>query len=155
MKLLKTLMQIRNLFIFIVFLLLVMVGCASWFMNGGALVDEDYYPNVIVNYDAEGTVPAGVNYLLVRTENGEAVFERSLDGSGVLFQTHWEDNDGDHFAGWVSKSHGYEFVVPKDRTQPAKKYIYPAGYYSLLEKDGITRPVPVVEIDPVATLIPQ
>ena len=152
MKSLKNLFS-KNLFYYVILLFLA-TGCASWFMNGGALVDEDYYPNVIVKYDAEGTVPAGVNYLLVRTEEGEAIFERSLNGSGALFLNHWEDEDGDHFAGWVSKRHGYEFVVPKDRTQPAKKFVYPAGYYTILEINGIERPVPVIEIEPVATLIP-
>ena len=152
MKSFKVLLN-KNLFYFVLPLLLA-TGCASWFMNGGALVDEDYYPYVIVNYDAEGTVPVGVKYFLVGTEDGEAIFERSLDGSGALFLNHWEDEEGDHFAGWVSKRHGYEFVVPKDRTQPAKKFVYPAGYYTILEINGIERPVPVTEIEPVATLIP-
>jgi hypothetical protein len=92
---------------------------------------------------------------LVKTDKGEAIFERSPDGSGALFETYWTDSEGDHFAGWVATSHGYEFVVPKDRKKPAKKYVYPSGYYELKEKDGITRPVPNTSIDPVATLIPK
>ena len=148
-------METKTISLLPIILLLVIVGCASMFMNGGTLVDEDYQPVIVVKYKAEGTVPSGVDYLLVRTETGEAIFERSLDGSGALFQTHWEDENGDHFAAWVSTKHAYEVVVPKDRTQPAKKFVYPAGYYSVVQKNGIERPVPTYEIEPVATLIPR
>ncbi len=63
-------------------------GCASMFMKGGALVETGYNPQkVLVSYKAEGTVPQGVEYLLIETENGQAIFERSPDGSGALFLT--------------------------------------------------------------------
>ena len=144
-----------NLLKWLILLLTITTGCASWFMNGGVMVDKDYVPEIIIKYKAEGVVPSGVDYLLVRTENGESIFERSLDGSGVLFQAHWEDEEGDHYAGWVSKSHGYEFIVPKDKkNQPTKKFVYPAGYYNVTEIDGVMRPVPLYEIEPVAVLIP-
>ena len=83
------------------------------------------------------------------------MLEQSPDRSGVLFQTRWEDEVGDHFAGWVNTSHGYEFVVPKDRTKQAERYVYPAGFYRIMEIDGIKRPIPNTQMQPVATLIPK
>jgi hypothetical protein len=131
-------------------------GCASMFMKGGSLAPAGYQPQkVLITYRAEGAVPPGAEYLLVLTEKGEALFERSPDGSGALFETRWSDEKGTHFAGWVATSHAYEFVVPKDRTQPAKRYVYPKGYYSLQTIGDQERPVPAVAVDPVATLFPK
>lgn len=132
-------------------------GCASMFMKGGSLVEAGFRPQaVIVTYEAEGAVPPGVTYQLVRTEKGEAMFERSQDGSGALFETRWSDSAGDHFAGWVATSHAYEFVVPKDRKQPAQRFVYPKGLYALQTFGDQTRPVPTVQtMEPVATLTPQ
>ena len=143
------------------YLLLVMAlvagtGCASMFMKGGSLVKEGYQPKkIVVSYKAVGTVPTGVEYQLVETEKGTAIFERSPDGSGVLFETHWKDGQGDHFAGWVATSHGYEFVVPTNRKKEAKKFVYPKGFYFLTTINNIERPVPSVPIEPVAKLIPK
>jgi len=130
-------------------------ACASMFMKGGDLVDERYQPKkILVTYSAEGNVPAGVQYFLIETDKGPAIFERSQNGSGALFLTRWQDKDGDHYAGWVATSHGYEYVIAK-RTGIVKKYVYPKGYYSVKEVDGQERPVPDVPIDPVAKLIPK
>ena len=107
---------ILGLFVVILF------GCASAFMKGGTLVSAGYNPQkVLVTYKAEGTVPPNVVYQLVDTEWGEAIFEKSTDGSGALFVLHWEDEEGEHFGGWVARSSGYEFVVPFDRTKSVKK----------------------------------
>lgn len=136
--------------------LVIATGCASMFMKGGSLANAGYQPQkVLVTYKAEGATPPGTTYLLVLTERGEAMFERSPDGSGALFETRWTDDQGDHFAGWVATSHGYEFVVPRDRGKPAKRYVYPKGYYTLQTVNGQERPVPVAAVDPVATLVPQ
>ncbi len=52
------------------------------FMNGGSLVSEGYQPpEKPVKYKAEGKVPKGAGYLLIRNEDGEGIFERSPDGS--------------------------------------------------------------------------
>ncbi len=134
----------------------VIAGCASMFMKGGSLAPAGYQPpKVLVTYQAEGAVPPGVTYLLVQTEKGEAIFERSPDGSGALFETKWTDEKGDHFAGWVATSHAYEYVVPKDRRQAAKRFVYPAGYYTVQAVGGIERPVPAAAIEAVATLKPK
>jgi hypothetical protein len=147
-------MKMKTFRLFIVFV--VLTGCASMFMKGGSLVEKGYQPKrVVVVYKAVGTVPVGVEYQLVETEKGTAIFERSIDGSGTLFETHWKDAQGDHFVGWVATSHGYEFVVPLNRKKEAKKFVYPKGYYDLKTINDVERPVPAVPIDPVAKLIPR
>jgi hypothetical protein len=143
--------------VIVVIFLFLASGCtASMFMKGGSLVSEGYKPQtVLVTYRAEGIVPAGVRYQLVQTEKGHAIFERSPDGSGTLFEIVWRDDRGEHFAGWVATSHGYEFIVPLDRSKPVVKYVYPKGSYSIKEIGGVSRPVPDTTVEPVARLIPQ
>jgi len=149
-------------------------GCASMLMKGGTLVPSGYkVQKVIVAYRAEGTAPSRAQYFLVETDKGQAIFERSEDGSGALFQTHWLDDQGDHFAGWVSllpgrgvplegsgilfmKGPAYEFIVPLDRSKEARKFVYPKGTYRIRKINGISRPVPNSSFTkPVARLIPK
>ncbi|HUL22957.1 MAG TPA: hypothetical protein VLZ10_15985 [Thermodesulfobacteriota bacterium] len=143
--------------VFVLFLVVFFVlGCASAFMKGGSLVRAGYQAKkVIVSYRAEGIVPQGAKYLLIETGTGQAIFEKSADGSGALFETRWHDDKGDHFAGWVATSHGYEFIVPVDRKKEAKKFVYPAKTYTVKEISGIWRPVPLNPVEPVARLIPE
>ena len=171
MRSIRNSIWLSNLLYYPIMVLLVS-GCASVFFQGGTLVPKGYdVQKVIVAYRAEGTVPARVNYFLVKTAEGLAILERSEDGSGPLFQTHWQDHQGDHFAAWVGPSfvpkswhgskaagqgHAYEFIVPFDRSKEAKKFVYPKGTYRIHEIDGIFRPIPKdPKTKPVATLIPK
>ena len=134
------------------------LGCTSMVFGGGELAKAGYEADVIVDYRAEGTVPANVTYHLVRTPKGEAFFERSPDGSGTLFTTKRTTEDGDRFASWFKYQQHYAivFFVPKDRSRPAKKYIYPAGTYEKIDVPGTgTWPEPIAVPDPVATLYPK
>ena len=153
----KSTQKIAGMLMTMVIVNLILLGCASMFMKGGTLVPKDYeIPKTIVAYSAEGIVPEGVEYLLVETDQGMAIFERSTDGSGALFQTHWKDELGDHFAGWVLTGPAYEFIVPSDRSREARKYFYPKGSYSFKELNGVSRPVPNnPNTKPVARLIPK
>jgi hypothetical protein len=158
-------------------MLFLLSGCAtvmSTFSQGGKVVTKDYnIQKVIVAYRAEGEVPARVQYFLVETDEGLAIFERSEDGSGTLIQAHWQDDQGDHFASWVIPLPGfsflferprlsgccgpaYEFIVPLDRSKKAKKFVYPKQTYSIKKINWISRPVPKdPKTEPVATLIPK
>jgi hypothetical protein len=150
-------------------------GCVTvltTFTQGGKVVPKGYnMQKVIVAYRAEGAVPTRVQYFLIETYGGLAMFERSEDGSGTLFQTRWQDDQGDHFAAWVcppviplklqSSKHfrggpAYEFVVPFDRSKEAKRFQYQKGKFTIQIINGIARPVPKdPEIKIVATLIPK
>ena len=133
---------------------LITTSCGSILVEGGKLVKKGKTPtNVLVKYRAEGTVPDNIEYELVRTEKGDAIFEKSPDGSGTLFFKHWSDEAGDHFS--VIVFDAYEFVVPADRSQPAEKYVYPDGTFSFKFRDGVKTPVPNnKDVEPVAKLIP-
>ncbi len=147
--------------LFVSVFLLFFSGCMQMFLGGGELVSDNYEPQkVIVSYRGEGTLPAGVNYFLIEDEEGLAIFEQMDDGSGTLFQTRWQDSQGDHFCAWVKgntgSSHAYEFIVPTDRSKTAKKYVYPAGTWDTRKVNGMTRLVPDdPDVEHVATLIPK
>src|SRR5207245_514804 len=110
------------------------LGCATQ-PSGGHLVKKDYRPAVIVEYQAEGEFPPAVRYFLVRTPSGPAFLEREADGSGTLFDSHWRDPDGDHFAVWVNGASAFEIFVPLAQGQPAFRFAYPARLYTV-EKRG-------------------
>ena len=140
-------------------LVLTMVGlittsCASILIEGGKPVRKGKTPaNVLVKYRAEGTVPDNIEYELVRTDKGDAIFEKSPDGSGTLFFNHWSDEAGDHFS--VIVINAYEFIVPADRSLPAEKYVYPDGTFTYKFRNGVKTPVPNNnDVEPVAILIP-
>jgi hypothetical protein len=127
--------------------LVVTAGCASWFMNGGKLVDKGYAPTVKAAYKAptcknlvDGSNIAGpdVVYQLVQDEQGTGIFERSPDGTGAVITNHWTDDKGDHYFGWV-QNNGWEYVIPPE---PAGKTAMRIAYSSLQTKaEGtITKP---------------
>lgn len=135
-----------------------MAACASMYMGGGSLVDPGYKPQqILVTYRNEGTVPPNTEYLLVRTERGEAIYERNtIKDDGALFETRWSDAEGDHFAGWVAMvGLAFEVVVPKDRRKPAKRFVYTTGNWESIKVDGIERPVPRQPKAPDSMLIPK
>ncbi len=121
--------------------------------SGGILVKQHYRPEVLVAYGAEGAVPSGVQYFLVRFGNGLAFFERDADGSGTLFQNTWRDEAGDHFAVWANGGTAFEIFVPQDRAQPAYRFAYPLRLYTIDSR--AKRPVPRIPIDAATKLTPR
>jgi len=147
--------------ILIAFACIVLPGCVNMVFHGGQFVKNDNrIKQVLVRYKAESAVPPDTEYMLVQTDKGLAVFEQYGKEGGCLIETHWTDHDGDHFASWIygagggNSMHGYEFIVPADRTKNALRYIYLSGTYLIQEINGIKRPVPVSRVEPVTTLIP-
>ena len=131
-------------------------GCVSWFLKGAAPVNARYQPNVLIEYKSEGPAPAGATYLLVQTERGEAMFERSADGSGAVISHRWHDKDGDHFACWVPNRQAWVYDVPTDRSQPATRTVYPAGMYILTKIPDVGLwPFATTEIEPQTILHPK
>jgi hypothetical protein len=129
-------------------------GCASWFMNGGKLVEDDYQPTVKAEYTvpgckslADGSAiagPADTTYKLVQDGDGLGMFEQSADGTGAVINNHWKDDKGDHFFGWVQSS-GWEYIVPSDADKPATRVVYTG--LETREDGNVTKPTSA----PVAT----
>lgn len=146
-----------------------LTGCTTiknTHFQGGTIVPNNYHvPNIIVTYQAGENCPARIQYFLIETAKGLAIFERSEDGSGALFQDNWQDENGDHFVGWVSpirSKHAtgggpaYEYIVPLDRSKEAKRIVYPKMKYKLEPVGRAMRPI---STDPekrsICTLVPK
>jgi hypothetical protein len=121
-------------------------GCASWFMNGGKLVDPGYAPAVKASYTAPACTmadgssaagPANIRFQLVQEGSGTGIFERSQDGSGAVITNQWADGDGDHYFGWV-QSNGWEYVIPRDASKQPVRRVY-TGLQTRTE-GGATKP---------------
>jgi hypothetical protein len=105
---------------------------ASWFVNGGKLVDKSYAPTVKSSYmvttcmmsgGAEVNGPAGVVFQLVQEGAEVGIFERAADGSGAVITNRWSDEKADHYFGWV-QSQGWEYVIPKDPAVEPTRLVY-------------------------------
>lgn len=135
----------------------VFMGCAatgSLLLQGGTLVEEDYQPvEILISYRADGAVPKNAKYLLVETDTGLAIWEKIEGGMGALMQAYRRTDQGEHFSAWAVGQPAGEIVVPFDRSQPAKRYVYPVGKYEA--KPGTMAVVPLEEFEPMAILYPE
>ena len=76
------------------------------------------------------TIDGGIDYYLADTSSGPALYEfMSGGGSGSKMANHFEADDGTHFVLYVRTSHGYEFVIPKNRSEPGERLVYLAGSF--------------------------
>ena len=84
----RNVIRLSNLFYFSIMLCL-LSGCAttlSTFAEGGTVVPKDYdIQKIIVAYRAYGNVLADVQYSLVETSEGLAMFEQKLGDYGFLY----------------------------------------------------------------------
>lgn len=134
---------------------------ASRTIEGGTFLSKGdrNIKEYLIDYRAEGSIPEGVTYHLVKTEKGLAIYMQAKNETGTLFENHWKDSNGDHFSALINdmadakKIHAYEFVVPEDRMEMALWYVYPAGTYKMEEANGIKKPVPSNPADPATSLI--
>jgi hypothetical protein len=132
-------------------------GCAAMPIPGGQVVSRDYRPQVVVVYGADGEVAPGVRYALVQEGARLAFLEQTGDGAGTVLESHWTDVAGDHFAIWgtpLEPGDAVEVVVPRDRTQPAYRFVYPPGLYDVRNDNGVARPVPKMLIEASTQLRP-
>lgn len=142
----------------IVLVLSVFSGCTPWerlVFQGGSLVEPSYQPTkIVVSYRATGAIPEAAKYYLIETREGEEAIWEKVDGEkSALFKAYRETDKGDHYSGWVVGQPASEFIVPKDRSRDAEKYVYPVGKYKALK--GSMAVVPLEEFEPVAILIPE
>jgi len=136
----------------LVSLLLVATACAT--VEGGEWVKDDYQAKVLQSYQSEGEVDPTVSQQLVETDKGLGFLQRDSDGKGLLFQTHWSDAHGDHFAVWLKGSIALEVVIPADRSQPGYRFIYPSGFYEVETRGELEHPVPNVLVPAGSKLTP-
>jgi hypothetical protein len=143
------------------FLLLLAMVSLSACVSGGKYVNSIEPQSIVVSYRAKGPAPANVKWYLIRGENGLAMLERDLSNeSKIVIEQGWKDRMGYHFVLWAEildvQSTAFEFVVPDDITQPALRYAYPAGSYSIVKGNGFSRPVPHGNVFvPATRLVPE
>lgn len=125
--------------------LVVIGGCASWYLNGAKLADRDYAAGQKGGFKIDAcfsladhaSVPGPTaTYHFVTDEGKGGLFERATDGSGSLIQNRWTEPDGDHYFTWVQRS-GWEYVFPKNAA-PAR-LVY-SGVEVMTAPDGSKRP---------------
>ena len=80
-------------------------------------------------------------YLLEEGPAGAWLYEFEADWkNGARTSNHWEDAEGLHFFMYVKTAQGFEFVIPKDRSQQAVRKMYTKRSYELVEIEGTIRP---------------
>jgi hypothetical protein len=131
-------------------------GCASMFMNGGKLVENDYAPPVKASFVVpkchmtDGTPidgPSNIVFQLVQEPTQLAIFERSADGTGAVITNTWSDGKGDHYFGWV-QAQGWEYVIPRDPSVQPVRFVY--ANLQVGEVGTVTKP-----LTPVSAICPM
>lgn len=88
-----------------------------------------------------------VEYSLVETERGPGLLEWDEQrGKGFVSHFAWKDERGSHYVWWVGAlgrdaGSAGECVIPDDRSQPIPCYIHGPGSYTVVEVNGVTKPV--------------
>ena len=132
---------------------LVAGGSAAWagfFLQGARKAKSDP-AETIVKYSvqpcvmiSDGTSAGALDaeYWLFEDSGRLALYERTAPGDGSIIENHWLAEDGDHFFVWVRGSHGWEYVIPEDRSQEAVRPVYPKGTYKgKKDEQKVTSPV--------------
>jgi hypothetical protein len=138
-------------------------GCAGWFMVGSqsssgvpAKAAATYkVPTCTVVADGS-TIggPATQTYYLEEGAGALVLHELDGRGSGAAITNHWADDAGDHFLTYVKTSHGWEYLVPVDRSQPGTRLAYQEGTFHVDRVDGVLK---VTSGEPIArcVMVPQ
>jgi hypothetical protein len=124
-------------------------GCAAWFMNGA-----EPQPSAPKNYRARLSIgpcrasktgetidPPKTDYYLSVDERGPVLYEIEASGAGAAFRNAWADEFGQHFFGWVTSSHAWEFRFPRDASQKPERLVFVKGTYTVVIQGGSYRPV--------------
>jgi len=153
---------IHKLSIFFLLLIFFAFGCTSIAklqdslggFQGGTVVDGNYQPKkILVTYRIKGDSSEKVKYYLIETPGGkDAIWEKASD-AGSIFEAYRETEKGDHFSAWVVGNKGFEFIIPKDRTKNAERYVYGVGTYEA--QSGSMAVIPLENIPPKDILIPE
>jgi hypothetical protein len=123
--------------------LFALTGCSTIFMGGSDPASEPPESpiaewTVTACRDTEGNsieLPAAMSYYLADGEEGLVLYEFDAEEQGAEIFNHWTDAAGDHFFTYVASSHAYEFVIPKDRTKPGRRKVFPKETYETSEDE--------------------
>ena len=133
--------------------ILVTISSTAWagfFLKGARKAKTDpttivakyaIQPCVVIADGSNAGMP-GTEYWLFRDGEKHALFERDGRGKGAIIENQWEEEDGRHFFTWVRKSHGWEYVIPHDKTQNGVRLVYLQGTYKTNDDtQGNVRPI--------------
>jgi hypothetical protein len=131
----------------VLFGVLSMSGCASWYLRGAEMADRApatsiaRYTVTSCTNVAGQTVPGPqATYYLSREAEGPVLYEIESNGRGARIINQWSDEAGQHFFVWVGTGPGWHYVFPGDSSQPPTRYAYDAGTYGGEHAGGVTRP---------------
>lgn len=116
-------------------------GCVS----GGKITSTLESPAILVSYVQ---LNPNIRIYLIRTKSSLAILERSEESGtpDTIIEHGWDDKKGHHFVIWGdvlgALTPAFEYTVPYDLEQPALRQVYSSGSYTILEIDGVRRPVP-------------
>ncbi len=137
-----------GLFIILPFLFL-LTGCANMFLGGSKMWRQGVPEGAMAKYTVpvcntnDGKQidgPKNALYVLTLHEGQLVLLELDQKGEGVIISNHWVDEKGnDNFVTSVAGSHGWHYIIPRDRTLSGTRVVYPAGSYQIINRaDGST-----------------
>ena len=139
--------RLKSIYILSIVVLLI-GGCASTFMAGSqphngvpANAVAVYTVPKCINQNNDSTIdgPRGITYYLVKTESGPVLYELDQKGSGAAITNYWKDENGMNFLTYVKTSHGWQYVIPDDKTKPAVRKCYVRGTFRVMSVDGVLK----------------
>ena len=142
MKVKKLRMLLLFTFVFLFF------GCASAFMAGsqphsgipGSPIAA--YKIQTCKHVSDGSSidgPRDTMYYLARTDTGLVLYELDSKGNGAAITNYWKDENGMNFLTYVKTSHGWQYVIPEDKTKPAVRQCFVRGTFRVQDVDGVMK----------------
>ena len=130
-------------------LLGLLAGCAGYYLMGAAPHEgvppgaSTYRLGVCTRVADKGPAegPANKTWYVLTGATGLVMLE--LDNAthaGNEIRNTWSEANADYFFAYEEKGKAYYYVVPPDRSQPARRLAYAAGTYRAVEDGGHTRP---------------
>lgn len=123
-------------------------GCASAFM-AGSQPHTGIPGNSIAVYKiptcrhiSDGSSidgPKDTAYYLTVTETGPVLYELDSNGDGAAITNYWKDENGMNFLTYVKTSHGWQYVIPEDKTKPAVRQCYVRGTFQVENMEGVLK----------------
>lgn len=129
-------------------LIILICGCASSFMAGsqphtgipGSSIAS--YKILTCEHISDGSSidgPKDTTYYLAQTDNGPVLYELDSKGSGAAITNYWKDINGMNFLTYVKTSHGWQYVIPEDKTKPAVRQCYVRGTFRVTNVEGVLK----------------